>query len=44
MGNHLWQRDLRRSKSANRIGVALMVALILVLLVSVVNGLLSLGV
>jgi hypothetical protein len=43
MANHLWQRELWRSKSSNRLGVALMVMLILVLLLSVVGGLRSLG-
>ena len=43
MANHIWQRELRRSKTANRVGVILMVTLILILVLSVLNGVFSLG-
>lgn len=44
MAKHLWQKELQRSRSANRLGLVLMVTLILVLVLSVLNGLRTLAV
>jgi len=38
MPNYVIQRGLRRGKTANRIGVALFVVLVLALIVSVIQG------
>lgn len=41
MGNYKWQRELRRSRSTNRVGLALMAALLMVLVLSLASGLRS---
>lgn len=38
MSQYFWQRGLRRSRRANRVGITLLVMLLLVLLASVVQG------
>ncbi len=43
MHRFLWQKELRRGRRANRLGLALLVLLLLVLVASFLNGVRSLN-